>query len=274
MEISLLIAFRNPLGSELLSVALKQRRKHFKVVGTAVSSQELLKQVAAHHPQVTLVSVGLQDGPTAGLQALRELRVSNSGTRPVVLLDCSDAEKVLDAFSAGARGVICKTASFTVLCKCLRAVNDGQIWADSSQLRWICETLGEREPGRIVNSKGFPLLTKREEEIAHMVAEGLPNHEISSQARFEPAHDQEPLVPHLRKAWDIKPRGVGPLCPQQPRWFAGGKHHNSGRGLVFCFPPAQPAAWFTLLAFFPSRQNPKFLRGTHHSAKTRAKTSG
>jgi DNA-binding CsgD family transcriptional regulator len=65
-------------------------------------------------------------------------------------------------------------------------VHDGQIWADSSQLRWICETLGERDPARIVNAKGIPLLTKREEEIAHMVAEGLPNHEISSQLGLSP----------------------------------------------------------------------------------------
>jgi len=56
----------------------------------------------------------------------------------------------------------------------------GQIWADSTQLNWICETLREREPARIVSAKGIPLLTEREEQIAHMVAEGLSNLEISS----------------------------------------------------------------------------------------------
>jgi DNA-binding NarL/FixJ family response regulator len=168
------------MESELLSAALKRHRKHFDVVATVCSSKELLKQVAEHHLDVALVSAELLDGPRAGLKALRELRASNSGTRAVVLLDCSDPGKVVDAFSAGARGVISKASSLSVLCKCLRCVHAGQSWADSTQFQWICEALGEREPARIVSAKGVPLLTKREEQIVHMVAEGLPNPEISS----------------------------------------------------------------------------------------------
>jgi DNA-binding NarL/FixJ family response regulator len=168
------------MASEALCAALKQHHKHFDVVGTAFSSKELLKQVAEHQPQVTLVSADLQDGLTAGLKALRELHASNCSTRAVVLLDSPDLEKVVDAFSAGARGVVYKTSSLRVLCKCLRSVHAGQIWADSSQLQWIVKSLGAREPVRIVSAKGIPLLTKREAQIAHMVAEGLPNLEISS----------------------------------------------------------------------------------------------
>ena len=168
------------MASEALSAALKRHRKHFDVVATVFSSKELLKQVAEHQPQVTIVSVDLQDGLTAGLKALRELHASKSGTRPVVLLDSPDLEKVVTAFSAGARGVFCTTSSLRVLCKCLQCVYAGQIWADSTQLNWICETLREREPARIVSAKGIPLLTEREEQIAHMVAEGLSNLEISS----------------------------------------------------------------------------------------------
>jgi DNA-binding NarL/FixJ family response regulator len=168
------------MGSELLSAALKQHRKDFEVVGSAFSSRELLKKVAEHHPQVALINVELEDGPTAGLRAVRELHASNSGTRPVVLLHSPDPGKVVDAFSAGASGVICDTSSLRVLRKCLRCVHAGQSWVDSAQFQWICEALGEREPARIVGAKGIPLLTKREEQVAHLVAEGLPNREISS----------------------------------------------------------------------------------------------
>jgi DNA-binding NarL/FixJ family response regulator len=180
VSISVIIAGRNPMASESLCAALKRHRKHFDVVGTALSSKELLKQVAEHQPQVALVSAELQDGPRAGLRALRELRASKSATRLVVLLDSPDLEKVVTAFSAGARGVVCATSSLRVLCKCLRSVHAGQIWADSTQLQWICKALGEREPARILGAKGNPLLTKREEQIARMVGEGLPNLEISS----------------------------------------------------------------------------------------------
>jgi DNA-binding NarL/FixJ family response regulator len=166
--------------TEVLGAALKQRRKHFDVVGCALSSTELLKQVVEHQPQVTLICAGLQDGPTAGLRALRDLHASDCSTRPVILLDCSDSGKVVEAFTAGARGVVCETSSVRVLCDCLQSVHAGQIWADNTHLQWIFETLGDREPPRIVSAKGIPLLTIREEQVARMVAEGLLNHEISS----------------------------------------------------------------------------------------------
>jgi DNA-binding NarL/FixJ family response regulator len=172
------------MEGELLCAALKKRRKHFDVVATAFSSKELLKQVAEHQPDVALISAQLQDGPTAGLKALRELHASKSGTRPVVLLDSPDLEKVVAAFSAGARGVVCTTSSLRVLCKCLCCVHAGQVWADSNQLQWVVQALGEREPVRIVSATGAPLLTKREEQIVRMVTEGLPSSEISKSLRL------------------------------------------------------------------------------------------
>jgi len=174
------------METEVLCAALKQHRKNFDVVGSASSTKELLKQVAEHQPQVTLISADLQDGQRAGLNALRQLHASNCSTRPVVMLNCADPDKVVEAFSLGARGVICKTSSVRVLCKCLRSVHAGQIWADSTQLEWIFGTLGEREPVRIVSAKGIPLLTTREEQIVHLVAEGLPNQGISSKLGVSP----------------------------------------------------------------------------------------
>jgi DNA-binding NarL/FixJ family response regulator len=96
----------------------------------------------------------------------------------VVLLDCSEPGRVIEAFAHGARGVFCMSEGFEVLCKCVRCVHAGQVWADSSQLGWVVEALRERERGRIISATGTPLLTKREEQIVGMAAEGLPNSEI------------------------------------------------------------------------------------------------
>jgi DNA-binding CsgD family transcriptional regulator len=43
----------------------------------------------------------------------------------------------------------------------------------------VVRALGEREPARIFNAKGIPLLTKREEQVVGMVTDGLPSSEIS-----------------------------------------------------------------------------------------------
>ena len=180
MPISIVVAQRTAMAGQLLCHALKGKRRHFVVVGCVDTPNELLKQVAEHHPDVAVISSTLQGDPKGALKVVRELRVSAPTTRCIVLLDCSDSEQVVDAFSAGAKGVVCQTDPFEAMCKCVRCVHAGQIWADSTQLQGIFKTLAEREPARIVSAKGIPLLTKREEQIAHMVAEGLPNREISA----------------------------------------------------------------------------------------------
>jgi DNA-binding NarL/FixJ family response regulator len=167
------------MAAQLLCHALKQQRRHFVVVGCVHTPNELLKQVAEHHPDVAVISSILQGDPKGGLKVVRELHNSGSMTRPIVLLDCSGSEQVIDAFSAGAKGVVCQTDSLELLCKCIRSVHAGQIWADSRELQWVVKTLGDREPVRVVSAKGLSLLTQREEQIVNMVIQGLPNREIA-----------------------------------------------------------------------------------------------
>jgi DNA-binding NarL/FixJ family response regulator len=155
------------------------RRKDINVVGSAHSRKELLKQVAEHRPDVALMSASLEGQPTEGLQALSELHLMRSSTLPIILLDRIDHEQVLEAFSHGARGVVCTTQSFDVLCKSIRSVYAGQVWAASIEVQWIIQALGERKPTRIVSAKGTALLSKREEQVVDLVTEGLPNIEIS-----------------------------------------------------------------------------------------------
>ena len=177
--ISVIVAQRTAMAGQLLCRALKEQRRHLVVVGCTDTPKEFLKQVAEQGPDVAVVSSNLDGDPQGGLKILRELRASSPTTRPVLLLDCSDPEQVIDAFSAGAKGVAWQTDSFEVLCKCIRCVHAGQIWANSRQLQWIVKTLGDREPVRVVSAKGIPLLSRREEQVANMVVDGLTNQEIA-----------------------------------------------------------------------------------------------
>jgi DNA-binding NarL/FixJ family response regulator len=198
MAISLVVATPSALGNELLCRAFKQRREQFKVVACALTRKDLLKQIAEHQPDVALFSASLADEPMAGLQALRELRLTRSSTRAIVVLDCSEPEQVVEAFSHGARGVLCKNEGFEAVSKCIRSVHAGQVWADSSQLRWVVQALGERKPVRVVSATGAPLLTKREEQVVRMVTEGLPSSEISRSLRVS-AHT---LKNHLFRIYE------------------------------------------------------------------------
>lgn len=174
------------MASELMCHELSRRRRHFRVVASASTSKELVKRVSDHKPDVTIVTTDLQGEPNGGLKALHDLRRNGSTTHPIVLVDRSEPEVVINVFATGARGVVCLDEPIAVLCKCIRSVKAGHLWADDDQLEWIVGTLVAKGPIHVVSAKGVPLLTKREEQVVRMVAEGLPNSEISAELRVSP----------------------------------------------------------------------------------------
>jgi two-component system, NarL family, nitrate/nitrite response regulator NarL len=132
-----------------------------------------------HPADVALVGESLQGGSFAGFQALNELQASFPALRVIILLKSATRDLVVDAFRAGAEGVVCRTEPIQVLCKCIQTVHKGQIWANSHQLHFILEALISSTPLRVVNSKGRYLLAQREDEVANLVAEGMTNREIA-----------------------------------------------------------------------------------------------
>jgi DNA-binding NarL/FixJ family response regulator len=180
MPINVIIAVDSPLNSQLLSRALEQSKKDFTVVGCEHTVKGFLKHASKHDSGVAVISARLEGDAHGGLKALHDLRAAGSNLIPIVLLESQSPEAVLDAFSAGAKGVIYYTDPFEVVCKCIRSVRVGQVWANSQELQWILKVLTHRKPSRVVNAVGTPLLTPRQEQIVRMVAEGLPNNEIAA----------------------------------------------------------------------------------------------
>jgi DNA-binding NarL/FixJ family response regulator len=58
-------------------------------------------------------------------------------------------------------------------------VHEGQVWASSTELQFVLEALVDPLPIETRNLPSSRPLSKREEEIAHMVAEGFSNRQIS-----------------------------------------------------------------------------------------------
>ncbi len=186
VPITLVIAAPSALTSEVLSHAFDQRRRQFKVLGYTHTRKSLLKHVAEFRPDVVLIDTQLERDPSTGLRALRELHLNRSSTRAILLVDCSDPKQVVPAFVHGAKGVICKTEPFQVLCKCIRSVHAGQVWANSSELQWVLGAFSAKEKGHLVSSKGARLLSNRENQIVRLAVEGISNREISEALRLSP----------------------------------------------------------------------------------------
>lgn len=178
-KVSVLIGDDSRMGCQLLENALSRSRSRFEVVASAVSCLEVVSSLKSKRVDVALINQSLQDGPFVGFQLLTEMRASFPQTRVVILLKTATCDLVVDAFRGGAKGVFCRTESFEALCKCIQSVHRGQVWANSDQLRFLLEAFVKTSPLRAVDYAGRPLLTKREDDVASLLAEGLSNREVS-----------------------------------------------------------------------------------------------
>jgi DNA-binding NarL/FixJ family response regulator len=181
VHLRVFIADSSSMGCQLMVRALQQSRQPIKVVGSATDPVEILKGLGANRSDVAIISADLRNGPITGFRVIREARLSCPHIRIIVLVDSPDRALVVEGFRAGADGVFSRDEPFEMLCKCIRAVCEGQIWARSDQLRFVTEALAKGGAEPIKGANGTHLLTKREKELVQLVAEGLTNRDIARQ---------------------------------------------------------------------------------------------
>jgi DNA-binding NarL/FixJ family response regulator len=183
-RISVLVVTADNMTSELLKNAFAHGRKGFTVETLTGSSQKIIGQLAAHKADVTLISEELQDGPEAGIRVLQKTRAAHD-TSAIMLLQSSKPERVVSAFRDGARGVFYRDHSLKSLSKCIQAVHQGQIWAGNEDLEHLIRALSHIKPVHLNDSEGIPLLTRREEDVVRLVADGMKNREIAQRLKVK-----------------------------------------------------------------------------------------
>ena len=171
------------MGCELLSRALEASDYGLQVVQSAFSAVEG-ELPRLDGVDVAVISSTLKNGPLSGFALLRQLVKTHSPVRCVMLLDQHERSLVIDAFRFGAVGVCERDQSYDMLCKCVYSVYRGQVWANSQQLQYLLEALSSAVPSRITDVKGTVLLTRREEEVVSLVADGLKNREIAEHLKL------------------------------------------------------------------------------------------
>ncbi|HWY53305.1 MAG TPA: LuxR C-terminal-related transcriptional regulator [Terriglobales bacterium] len=177
-RIRVLVADNTRIHTQLLADAL-QRDQELDVISADSDAPGLLAIAATHKADVLLISSNLDEEPHRAFEVLRKLRASHIQIRGVVLMDSSKRELILQAFRAGARGIFSRHESVESLCKCVRSVHEGQIWANSLQMSFAVEALAASPTVRAVDANGLDLLSKREMEVVRSLAEGLTNREIA-----------------------------------------------------------------------------------------------
>jgi DNA-binding NarL/FixJ family response regulator len=177
--INTLVADATGMACQLMASAFQQSPYHIKVIALATDSLEVRNALNEFQPEVAVISAGLKDGPNMGLKTARELWVSGSKTKVIILIEASASRAVIEALRAGARGIIGRDEPFETLCKCICAVRQGQVWINSGQLLHLIDYMVQTAPAATVSVSGSNYLTKREEGVVQLVAVGMTNRQIS-----------------------------------------------------------------------------------------------
>jgi len=179
-KISVVVSDGSYMTSELLARALT-RIKTLSVLKCTVNFDQTLEAIVTLRPDVAVLGLHFANGPYKALELLRRLRDVSAKTRCVLLTDETERDGVIEAFRAGARGIFRRSTPTHLLARCITAVHRGQIWANSADVWQVVKALQTVMPFKGVNSRGETLLTKREQELVPLVANGLTNREMSTE---------------------------------------------------------------------------------------------
>jgi DNA-binding NarL/FixJ family response regulator len=179
--IAVLVVDSNQTERQLLVSALR-RHANFRVTACGLEVAAVWRIVESSSVQVAVINV---DNPRNGAQDLslvRKLHLAYPEVSKVVLVHNYDRDSVVNAFRSGALGIFCLSEHpFRILCKSIQCVHAGQVWANSEQLRYLLQVVMQVPSLRTVNALGFKLLTRREEQVVALVADGLSNREVAEE---------------------------------------------------------------------------------------------
>lgn len=117
-------------------------------------------------------------GNDRSFEAARRVHAHFPSLSFVVSVEPDKPERLVEAFKVGAAGVIHTDDSLLQVAKSIECVSMGEVWAKRTELRYLLSALTRAGPS-VTDAAGRRLLTRREQEVAALVAEGLRNREIS-----------------------------------------------------------------------------------------------
>jgi DNA-binding NarL/FixJ family response regulator len=182
--VKVFIADGSQLSCQLIAAAVRRGRYRTRVVGYATDAVGIREGLEKNEADVAVIGARLEDEALAGFDITREILASRSKPSVIIILDSNKPAMVVEAFRAGASGIFSREQSSELLCKCIHAVHKGQIWASSKELHFVIDALGPALAAKSMTLRGTGLLTKREEGVVHLVAEGMTNRDISQELKL------------------------------------------------------------------------------------------
>jgi DNA-binding NarL/FixJ family response regulator len=142
-----------------------------RVAGKATSPKPALELIEKHRPDVFVTGIDMGEGQMDGITCISEARERVSGLRAVVLSSHTSTDYIDRALDAGAVAYVVKSAHPDDLASAIRqAFNHSVFFAGA---RTVAPVEAARPSGDTLD------LTRREQEILRLVAEGHSNAKLA-----------------------------------------------------------------------------------------------
>jgi DNA-binding NarL/FixJ family response regulator len=144
------------------------------IVATCGDGQQAIDAILKHMPDVAVLDISMPQRD--GIDVLRQVAREQWPVRVVFLTGCITDEQVIQAIAAGADGIVLKESAAASLVDCLRHVAEGRKWLPSN----IVQPAISRASAAARRTSPFELLTRREKEVARLIADGLSNKDVAA----------------------------------------------------------------------------------------------
>jgi len=173
MTIRLLLADDHRMLREGLRRTLEE--EGLEVVGEAADGEEALRLAAKLRPDVVLMDVTMP--VLDGVEATRQLHEHLPEIPVVILTMHADREVLARAIRAGAAGYLVKDCSTDEVVRTVRLAASGET-ALSPEL--AASMLAEAQRADTPAEELDPIISRREEEVLQLVADGLSTSEVAA----------------------------------------------------------------------------------------------
>ena len=168
MTATLVIADDHPLMRDGLRALFENAG--YRVVACCADGDAAKSAIIAHKPTLAVLDVSMP-GAT-GLDILRWVRSRQSPTLVMLITAGLDLAQLAQGVEIGANGLVLKDAAPETILLCAEAVLSGKRWIDRTVMDLVLDHLTQKRAEPNAN------LTRREQEIAGLVASGLRNKDI------------------------------------------------------------------------------------------------
>jgi len=156
---------------------LLERHPEFEVVGEAADGREAAERAEASPPDVAVLDIAMPN--LSGIEAAQRIRAALPQVAVIILSMHSDEGYVLRALKAGAKAYLLKDSAENDLIEAIRAVSEGKAFFSPEISRILVEDYVREMKSRGAEDS-YELLTSREREILHLLAEGKSNKDIAT----------------------------------------------------------------------------------------------